>query len=105
MFEIDSSPLFVEECYKKADYKLSLLTKKITRPLTLAEKILFSHVASPERFQEGEFLNLMPDRVLMQDVTAQMALLQFMLTQKASTAVPTSIHCDPDFRILVRGIQ
>ena len=94
MFEIDSSPLFVEECYKKADYKLSLLTKKITRPLTLAEKILFSHVASPERFQEGEFLNLMPDRVLMQDVTAQMALLQFMLTQKASTAVPTSIHCD-----------
>ena len=94
MFEIDSSPLFIEECYKKADHKLSQVRKKIKGPLTLAEKILFSHVASPEKSQKGEFLNLNPDRVLMQDVTAQMALLQFMLTQKNSTAVPTSIHCD-----------
>ena len=63
--------------------------------MTLAEKLLYSHLAFPNRLKKEEgFLLLRPDRVILQDVTAQMALLQFMLAGKAKTAVPTSIHCD-----------
>lgn len=76
-----------------------------TRPLTLAEKILFSHLDNAEEsLLEGTdngsqirgqaTLKLKPDRVAMQDASAQMALLQFMSCGLASTAVPASIHCD-----------
>ena len=96
MFEVKKSPPFVEESYIKAQKKLSQVKKKLNRPLCLAEKILFSHLADPEEFKEddSDFLQLQPDRVIMQDVTAQMALLQFMLAGKESVAVPTTIHCD-----------
>ena len=76
-----------------------------TRPLTLAEKILYSHLESPEEFlltstnngadiRGNASLKLKPDRVAMQDASAQMALLQFMSCGLPSTAVPASIHCD-----------
>lgn len=95
MFEEEKSKAFIKSCYEKADKRLALAGKQLNRPLTLAEKILFSHLSSPEKFQTSEnFLNLSPDRVVMQDVTAQMALLQLMLTKKDSVAVPTTIHCD-----------
>ena len=96
MFDSKKSPEFVKRSYLKAQQKLSLIRKKLSRPLTLSEKILFSHLDEPENFTEesSHFLNLNPDRVIMQDVTAQMALLQFMLADKDSVAVPTSIHCD-----------
>ncbi|MDE0092024.1 MAG: aconitase family protein, partial [Oligoflexia bacterium] len=95
MFDIKKSPVFVKNCYEKAQKKLAFVRKVLNRPLNLAEKILLSHLSSPDQFVENEsFLNLDPDRVIMQDVTAQMALLQFMLTEKDSTAVPTTIHCD-----------
>ncbi|HZN58679.1 MAG TPA: aconitase family protein, partial [Planctomycetota bacterium] len=71
--------------------------KRLGRPLTLAEKILFSHAADPnsQEFVRGKsYLLLRPDRVAMQDATAQMAILQFMLAGRKSTAVPTTIHCD-----------
>lgn len=66
--------------------------------LTLAEKILFSHLVSenyPERIVRGEtFLSLQPDRVAMQDATAQMAILQFMQAKRPDVAVPSTVHCD-----------
>ena len=87
--------LFVRSCYEKMHNKLAISKSFLNRPFTLAEKILFSHLSFPEKFQKEEmFLKLSPDRVLMQDVTAQMALLQFMLTGKDSVDVPTTIHCD-----------
>src|SRR5574344_2442312 len=69
---------------------------KQIRPLTLSEKILQSHCfqtgdSLPRR---GEYANFRPDRVAMQDATAQMAVLQFLNAHKEKTAVPTSIHCD-----------
>ncbi|KAJ3216692.1 aconitate hydratase [Dinochytrium kinnereticum] len=65
-------------------------------PLTLAEKIVYSHLGHYEsRIERGvSYLKIMPDRVAMQDASAQMALLQFMLAGRPTTAVPTSIHCD-----------
>ena len=85
----------IKSSYEKMHEKLAISRKLLNRPLTLSEKILFSHLAFPEKFQnEDLFLMLSPDRVLMQDVTAQMALLQFMLTGKDSVEVPTTIHCD-----------
>lgn len=79
--------------------------KEITNnaPLTLAEKILYSHLCDPEEsitsskledIRGLQYLKLNPDRVAMQDASAQMALLQFMTTGLAQTAVPASIHCD-----------
>ena len=95
MFEKEKSLAFIKGCYKKSKNRLHVVKKRLKKPLTLSEKILFSHLASPETFQRHEnFLLLLPDRVIMQDVTAQMALLQFLLTEKDSVAVPTSIHCD-----------
>lgn len=71
--------------------------------MTLAEKILYSHLCNPEEsltssnvndIRGKEYLKLNPDRVAMQDASAQMALLQFMTCGMSSTAVPASIHCD-----------
>lgn len=68
------------------------------RALTLAEKILLTHLYNPEEqpsFQRGEdYVNFAPDRVAMQDATAQMALLQFMNAGRAKVAVPSTVHCD-----------
>lgn len=74
----------------------SLRRNGLTSRLTLAEKILYSHVHTPiKSVVRGEtYLKLNPDRVAMQDASAQTALLQFMLSKKASTAVPASVHCD-----------
>ncbi len=72
--------------------------KSLPDNLTLAEKILFTHLAagqSSKGIQRGEtYLKLSPDRVAMQDASAQMALLQFMLSGMKTTAVPTTVHCD-----------
>ncbi len=71
--------------------------KKLGRPLTLAEKILVSHVRaldSQEFIRGKSYLALKPDRVAMQDATAQMAILQFMQARRDTAAVPTTIHCD-----------
>jgi aconitate hydratase len=71
--------------------------RRLGRELTLAEKVLFAHLVDPEKapFHRGRsFLDLRPDRVAMQDATAQMALLQFMLAGRDTTAVPSTVHCD-----------
>jgi aconitate hydratase len=77
--------------------KLSLARKKFGRPLTLTEKILVTHADNPETqvWERGKAqLLLRPDRVAMQDATAQMALLQFMQAGKQRVAVPSTVHCD-----------
>lgn len=68
----------------------------LVRPLTLAEKILFAHLYEPSgpEVPKGSYAAFLPDRVAMQDATAQMAVLQFMNAGKARVAVPTTIHCD-----------
>ncbi len=75
----------------------AIARRRLGRAITLAEKILFAHLSDPEgaAFVRGKsFLDLSPDRVAMQDATAQMALLQFMLAGKETTAVPSTVHCD-----------
>src|SRR3989338_2334734 len=87
----------IQTLYSSFKEKTDFLRKKIGRPLTLSEKILAAHVTDlkSQEFKRGEsILSLCPDRVAMQDATAQMAILQFMQARRDSTAVPTTIHCD-----------
>src|SRR5689334_19981946 len=71
--------------------------KVLGKPLTLAEKIIWSHLHDPNqgKMERGKsFALLKPDRVAMQDATAQMAILQFMQARRPTVAVPTTVHCD-----------
>lgn len=94
---IDSTPEMVERIYLKMQRNLERVHVRIGRPLTMSEKILFSHVMDPEvqTFLPGKsYLSLQVDRVIMQDATAQMAILQFMQSGRKQVAVPTTVHCD-----------
>ena len=76
---------------------LSIVRQRLKRPLTFAEKILYSHLDDPEGqdIERGvSYLKLRPDRVACQDATAQMAILQFMSAGMPSVANPTTVHCD-----------
>ena len=83
-----------------AGYKKNIesVKKIIGKPMTLAEKILYSHTENNFKnkiFERGnDYVDFKPDRVAMQDATAQMALLQFMQAGKEKTAVPATVHCD-----------
>jgi len=86
----------IKKQYGKMEAKIDAAHKRLGHPLTLAEKILLSHL-DPENqgWERGKAqLLLRPDRVAMQDATAQMAMLQFIQAGKAHVAVPSSIHCD-----------
>jgi len=86
-----------KKLYTGLDAKIAEVRKQFGRPLTLTDKILFSHIARwpTEKLVRGKsFLHLHPDRVAMQDATAQMAILQFMVTERDTVAVPSSVHCD-----------
>ena len=93
--------------YASLNYRLESVRKVLGRPLTYAEKVLYSHLYDPNDltnhkygeccvgYKRGEdYAEFRPDRVAMQDATAQMALLQFMNAGKESVAVPSSVHCD-----------
>ncbi len=87
----------VSQVYKQMDERLQIIRRRLNRPLTLAEKIIYGHLDQPatQEIDRGKsFLLLRPDRVAMQDATAQMALLQFMLAEKDEAAVPATVHCD-----------
>ena len=87
----------VEKTYIKLSENLSYIRKRIGRPLTLSEKILYGHSSKPievDLSRGKSYGDYYPDRVAMQDATAQMALLQFMLADLDKTAVPTTVHCD-----------
>ncbi len=87
-----------ETFYKSFSEKIDNAKKIIGRPFTLAEKILYSHLYDNtyiKDYKRGmDYVNFKPDRVAMQDATAQMALLQFMNAGKKKVAVDSSIHCD-----------
>ncbi|KAF2201317.1 aconitate hydratase [Delitschia confertaspora ATCC 74209] len=84
--------------YKKMSENLSIVRQRLNnRPLTYAEKILYSHLDDPhnQEIERGtSYLKLRPDRVACQDATAQMAILQFMSAGMPSVATPTTVHCD-----------
>ncbi|KOS23368.1 Aconitate hydratase [Escovopsis weberi] len=83
--------------YKKMSENLSIVRSRLNRPLTYAEKILYSHLDDPhgQEIERGKsYLKLRPDRVACQDATAQMAILQFMSAGMKSVANPTTVHCD-----------
>lgn len=95
--KIDTTPELVRGTYAKMRENLAIVRKRLNRPITLAEKILFGHLDDPggQDLTRGKsFLLLRPDRVAMQDATAQMALLQFMLAGRDEAAVPSTVHCD-----------
>ncbi len=87
----------IEKFYQDLPEKNSAVRKVIRRPLTLSEKILYTHLctAISGDFNRGiDYVDFAPDRVAMQDATAQMAMLQFMMAGKKKSSVPASVHCD-----------
>lgn len=88
----------LDSFYRLLGTRISEIRNKLNHPLTLSEKILYSHLYQPnqiQKFKRGiDYVDFRPDRVAMQDATAQMAILQFMMAGKDTTAVPTSVHCD-----------
>ena len=86
----------IRSFYSRLPKLIHLLRSRIDRPLTLTEKILYSHLWDDiEVYQRGlDYANFKPDRVAMQDATAQMALLQFMMAGKDKVAVPSTVHAD-----------
>jgi len=94
---IETTPQLVESTYAKIESRLKVVRGRLDRPLSYAEKVLLGHLDDPagQELDAGEsYLLLRPDRVAMQDATAQMALLQFMQANKSESAVPTTVHCD-----------
>ncbi len=97
MAGIETTVDLVKNAYAKTKKNIEIVRGRLNKPLTLAEKILYGHLddASKQDLTQGEsFLLLNPDRVAMQDATAQMAILQFMLSGKDESAVPATVHCD-----------
>ena len=96
--KIENTPETVSALYTKSAARIAEARKALGRPLNLTEKILFAHMADLSGIKSLErgtsYLLLNPDRVAMQDATAQMALLQFMLSGRTHTAVPSTVHCD-----------
>ena len=92
-----STPIeLIENVYANLDENIALGREKLGRGLTLAEKVLINHLASADQdLDRGvSYVDLRPDRVAMQDATAQMAWLQFMTAGLDEVAVPTTTHCD-----------
>ena len=94
---IETTPEFVRSAYENLERGLEVIRRRLDRPLTYAEKVLLGHLAKPSTQELGagtSYLELRPDRVAMQDATAQMALLQFITSGRSESAVPTTVHCD-----------
>ncbi|MEQ8926236.1 MAG: aconitate hydratase [Fulvivirga sp.] len=93
-FDLD----MIKTVYAGMAEKIEAARKVVNKPLTLSEKILYSHLHSDQKleaFKRGKsYVDFAPDRVAMQDATAQMALLQFMQAGKKKVAVPSTVHCD-----------
>ena len=93
MFDLE----MIKSVYGSLADRVSAAREIVGRQLTLSEKILYSHLFNDklEKFERGKsYVDFAPDRVAMQDATAQMALLQFMMAGKEQTAVPSTVHCD-----------
>ncbi len=97
IFAIETTPAFVKAVYDKTRKNIAVVSKRLNKPLTLAEKIMYGHLDDPKSqdLTRGKsFLQLRPDRVVLQDATAQMSILQFMLAGRDQAAVPSTVHCD-----------
>src|SRR6201990_1097174 len=93
VFDLD----LIKKVYAEMPAKIEAGRKLTGKPLTLAEKILYSHLYAPatQSYERGkDYVDFAPDRVAMQDATAQMALLQFMTCGRDKVAVPSTVHCD-----------
>ena len=87
----------IKKVYSELGSKIEKARSIVGRPLTYTDKVLYAHlIVLPEKeLKRGEdYTELSPDRVAMQDATAQMTLLQFMHAGKKESAVPTTVHCD-----------
>ena len=88
----------IKDFYASYAQKVNMIRSKVGRPLTYAEKVLFSHVSSDvdnyDYSRGTDYATFQPNRVCMQDATAQMAILQFMNAGRAQTVVPSTVHCD-----------
>jgi aconitate hydratase len=93
-FDID----LIRSVYERMPSRIEAARRKLGKPLTLTEKILYSHLWDTDNaavFERGKsYVDFAPDRVAMQDATAQMALLQFMQSGRPKVAVPSTVHCD-----------
>jgi aconitate hydratase len=94
VFDLD----MIKKLYAAMPGRIAKARKAVNKPLTLSEKILYSHLHTDqklENFGRGKsYVDFAPDRVAMQDATAQMALLQFMSAGRPKVAVPSTVHCD-----------
>ena len=103
MFDLE----LIKKVYAELPGKVEDAKRKLNRPLTYAEKILYAHLFDSkaiEVFERGKaYVDFAPDRVAMQDATAQMALLQFINSGKKTTAVPSTVHCDHLIQAQVDG--
>src|SRR5207245_10684758 len=106
MVTIESTAEMAAKVYETMERNLAIVRRRLGRPLTLADKVLLGHLDDPER-QEMEpgksYLLLRPDRVVLQDVLGQTAMLQFMQTRRLRVAAPTTIHCDHLIQARVEG--
>ncbi len=87
----------IQKLYQTYQQKVSQARSIVGKPLTLTEKILYAHLATPLAepiLRNSSYVDFYPDRVAMQDATAQMALLQFATAGRKAVAVPTTVHCD-----------
>ena len=92
-FDLD----LIQKVYAEMPGKIQIARQLLGRPLTLTEKILYTHLDKPatSAYERGKaYVDFRPDRVAMQDATAQMALLQFMTCGRDKVAVPSTVHCD-----------
>jgi aconitate hydratase len=94
IFDID----MIRAVYRDMPSRIDEARKVLGKPLTLSEKILYSHLHPDSPMQSyargKDYVFFQPDRVAMQDATAQMALLQFMMCGRKKVAVPSTVHCD-----------
>ena len=108
MKNIDSTPEFVAAIYERMSKNIPIIRERLGRPLGLSDKVLLSHLDDPQS-QElnpgSSYLKIRPDRVMLQDVLGQTAMLQFMQTLKPTVAVPTTIHCDHLIQARNEGVQ
>ena len=103
-FDLD----LIQKVYQELPKKVDESRKLVGRPLTQAEKILYAHTyeSAGKAYERGrDYVNFAPDRVAMQDATAQMALLQFMTCGRDRVAVPSSVHCDHLIQAKVGAVE
>ena len=108
MVAIESTPEFVDGVYTLMRRNLDVVRGRLGRPMTLADKVLLSHLDKPEsqELEAGKsHLLLHPDRVALQDVLGQTVMLQFMQTRRSRVALPTTVHCDHLIQARAEGVS